>query len=311
MRVLIIGATGQDGSLLAEKYSELGHVVLGVASNLHRRKSYGFHMVCADLANSDKSRSIFRSFKPDQIFHLAAVHSSSALAEASLEQNHEKIHSCNVLITKNILDWQRSNSDCKSIIGLSSQMYSFEKSGKYIDESSIVDPRNYYAKTKVEALSLLRKYRSNYGTQSSGAILFNHTSKRSKPEFLFPQLALQISQVLNGNSSKIVVRDPDAELDICDAIEVSVGLLKMTELTEPTEIIFASGVSITIQDLISRTMDKLAFFGEYNVEREIGDFVVGPSIIGNPSKALKLLNWRAINSPEEILLRMINEQRMQ
>ena len=194
MRVLIVGAAGQDGSLLAEKYSEQGDVVLGVGSNLNRHKPYGFDMIYTDLANSDKSKSIFRSFKPDRIFHLAAVHSSSALAEASLERTHEKIHSCNVLITKNILDWQRSNSDCKSIIGLSSQMYSFEKSGKYIDESSIVDPRNYYAKTKVEALSLLRKYRSNYGTKSSGAILFNHTSKRSKPEFLFPQLALQIAE---------------------------------------------------------------------------------------------------------------------
>ena len=306
MRVLIIGAAGQDGSLLAERYSAQGHVVLGVGSNWGEAEFNKFEIIDVDLANSDKSRSVFQSFKPDRIFHLAAVHSSSALTEVNLGRTLEKIHSCNVIITQNILDWQRSNLGCKSIIGLSSQMYSFEKSGKYIDESSILDPSNYYAETKVEALSLLRKYRSNYGTQSSGAILFNHTSKRSKPEFLFPQLALQISQVLNGNSSKIVVRDPDAELDICDAIEVSVGLQKMAELEEPTEIIFASGVSIKIRDLISKTMIKLAFFGEYNVEREIGDFVVGSSIIGNPSKALKLLNWRAINSPEEILVGMIN-----
>jgi len=308
MRVLIIGAAGQDGSLLAEKYSTEGHLVLGIGSSRSSSKANNVEIISIDFANSDKSRSIFESFKPDRIFHLAAVHSSSVLAEKSSERTLKKIRSCNVSITQNILDWQRSNLDSKSIIALSSKMYSYEKSGRNIDESSIFDPHSIYAKTKVEALTLIRKYRVNYGTHSSGAILFNHTSNRSKPEFLFPQLALEIAQVLSGKSTAIVVHDPDAEIDICDADEVCSGLLKMAELEAPTDIIFASGHSIKIRDLISKTMDSLSFFGEYTIERANGDFIANSGIVGNPARALRLLNWKATKSPVEILVGMINSE---
>jgi GDPmannose 4,6-dehydratase len=310
MRILIVGAGGQDGSLLAERCLAQGHEVLGVSSNSQVPGSNGIELIDVDLANSEKSKSLFQFFKPDRIFHLAAVHSSSALTEVNLERTQEKIYSCNLVITQNILDWQRSNLDCRSVIGLSSQMYSFEKSGRYIDETSILDPRNYYGKTKAEAFSLLRNYRSKYGTHSFGAILFNHTSNRSKSEFLFPQLVFSILQVINGKSSKIVVRDPNAELDICDAGEVCAGLSKMAELDVPTDIIFASGVAINIRDLISKTMKNLSFSRDYMIERDVVDFSSAPALIGNPSKALNLLNWKALNSAEEILLRMINENRI-
>lgn len=311
MRILIVGAGGQDGSLLAEQCLVQGHEVLGVSTNSHAPVSNGIELIDVDLANSDKSRSLFQIFKPDRIFHLAAVHSSSALTEVNLERTQEKIYSCNVVITRNILDWQRFNLECKSIIALSSQMYSFEKSGRYIDESSLLDPRNYYGKTKAEALSLLREYRTKYGTLSSGAILFNHTSSRSKSEFLFPYLALNILQILEGNSSKIVVRDPNAEIDICDAGEVCAGLLKMAELDVSTDIVFASGVAIKIRDLISKTMKNLSFTGDYTIERDAVGFNSPKALIGDPSKALNILNWKALKSAEDILLSMIREFRTQ
>jgi GDPmannose 4,6-dehydratase len=309
MRVLIIGATGQDGSLLAEKYSAQGHLVLGVVSPQSRYEFNRFETLSADLSIKGESRSVLESFKPNRIFHVAAVHSTSVSSKKPNKETLEKIYSCNVEITQNILDWQRFNLESKSIIALSSQMYSNDSSGKYVDETSIFSPRNYYAETKVEALSLIKKYRTNYGTHSSGAILFNHTSNRSKQEFLFPQLAKEILQVLNGVSSKIVLHDPDAELDICDANEVSIGLMRMAELNEPTEIIFASGKSISIGDLITATMRDLSFAGDYTIERQIGNFVSAPSVVGNPEKAFRYLNWRAVKSPAEILLTMINQSR--
>jgi GDPmannose 4,6-dehydratase len=186
-------------------------------------------------------------------------------------------------------------------------MYSQEMSGVIVDESSLLDPQNFYAKTKAKAFSLIKEYRHHYEIHCSGAILFNHTSNRSKPQFLFPQLATKITQVLNGVSSKIIVRDPDAEIDISDASEVCEGLISLGEIDEPTDIVFASGNSIKIRDLISITMNQLGFRGTYTIESELGAFESAPKIIGNPEKALRLLNWKVANPPEQILIAMIRQ----
>ena len=308
MRVLIVGVNGQDGSLLAENYLARGYTVLGICSVNGLIRSHGFQTLCTDLSDPIKSKIIFDDFRPDRIFHLAAVHSSSASPELFPDETLQRIYACNVMITKNILDWQRVNSTSKSIVGLSSQMYSREISGSYITESSVVDPRNYYAETKVEAFSLIKKYRDNYGVHSSGAILFNHTSSRSKAEFLFPQLVTKISQLLRGATTEITVRDPDAELDISDARELIDGLIRMAEIEEPTDFIFARGSSVKIHDLISRTIRQLGFDGVYTIKREVGDFQSAPTVTGNPERALRLLNWKAINPPEQILSTMIREQ---
>jgi len=307
VRVLIVGATGQDGSFLAENFLLRGHVVLGVSSVNSSIKRGGFQPLYADLSDSLKSKAIFDDFRPDWIFHMAAVHSSSASSELLPEKTLEQIYSCNVGITQNILEWQRTNLKSKSIISLSSQMYSQEISGTYINESSILNPRNYYAKTKVEAFSLMKKYRGSHGVHTSGAILFNHTSSRSKSKFLFPQLAIKISQLLRGETSEIIVRDPDAELDISDALEVSEGISKMVEIDQPTDFIFASGFSFKIHEIIATTINQLGFDGNYTIEREVGDFKSAPRIIGNPERALRLLNWKVTNSPEKILATMIKE----
>jgi GDPmannose 4,6-dehydratase len=308
MRVLVIGATGQDGSFLSEKYLSQGHEVLGISTHSESAESRGFEVINADLANRDECRSLLRFFLPDVIFHLATVHSASTSSQVTSVRTLERIYACNFVITQNILDWQRYNLECKSIIGLTSQMYSRQKSGLFIDESSMLDPRNFYAKTKAEAFLLLKSYRDKFGTQSSGAILFNHTSNRSRPEFLFPELVSKISRVLHGISSKIVVRDPNAELDICDAEEVCAGLFKMAELDFSTDFVFASGVGIQIRNLISNVMKKLSFLGDYSIERDLDDFSSSPSVIGNPAKAQRLLNWRAINSAEDILIKMLSQR---
>jgi GDPmannose 4,6-dehydratase len=308
VRVLIVGATGQDGSLLAENFSKDGNSILGITSVNNTTKGNLIETVSLDLAIPENAKSILDEFQPNQIYHLGAVHSSSASTVFLPEETLQQIYACNVMITRNILDWQRSNSESKSVVALSSQMYSREVSGENINESAVLDPHSYYAETKAEAFSLIKEYRSNFGVHVSGAILFNHTSSRSKSQFLFPQLVYKILQVLNGESSKIVVWDPDVELDICDAHELSFGLVGMASLSSPTDIVFARGSSVKLRDLISNTLDALGYSGVYSIEREVGSHLSKSHITGNPEKALKLLNWKANNSPEEILLKMIREK---
>jgi GDPmannose 4,6-dehydratase len=304
MRILVLGASGQDGSIIAEKYTKGGHQVIGVNSSPKTTGSIGIEMLDFDFTNLNESTSLLQAFRPDRIFHLATVHSSSALVEIPVERTRSAIFQCNVEITRNILDWQRLESNCKSVFALSSQMYSSQKSGRVIDETSKFAPQNYYAETKIQALSLIRKYRQKYKTQSFGAILFNHTSTRSKAEFLFPQLVIQIKEILAGKSSTITLQDPDLELDICHASEISYALMELIELCEPTDFVLARGECIKIRDLITNVFGRLSFDGHFEIKKS-GKSIGNLGLIGDSSKAFRTFGWKANLTPEDILLEMI------
>lgn len=306
MKILILGAAGQDGSIIAENYSDSGHHVIGVSPKPKTASYKGIEILNIDFSNPKESISLLQQFRPNRIFHLAAVHSSSALVDIPIERTRNAIYLCNVEITRNILEWQKVEANCKSVFGLSSQMYSSKRSGRVIDESSEFAPQNYYAETKVQALSLIREYRDLHKTQSFGAILFNHTSNRSKTEFLFPQLVVQIKQILMRKSSTIILREPDSELDICHASEISHALMKLVELDEPSDFVLARGKCITIRNLVANVFSRLSFDGYYEIRKEEGEFSSDSGLTGDSSKALRIFGWKANLTPEDILLEMID-----
>ncbi len=301
----MLGASGQDGSLIAERYTQDGHLVLGVNSSYRAKNSGQFEVVDCDFTNMSESKSLLREFKPNRIFHLAAVHSSSALVDIPGDRTHSAIYECSVEITRNILEWQKLDSSCKSVFALSSQMYSAQISGQIINENSMFAPQNFYGETKVKALTLIKDYRSMYKTQSFGAILFNHTSKRSKPEFLFPQLALQMKSIIAGNSSTITLQDSNVELDICHAAEISYALIKLIELKEPTDFVLARGECIRIQDLILNVFRRLSFEGHFEIVSKTEKILDNLGLIGDSAKAFQAFGWKAKLTPEDILLEMI------
>jgi GDP-D-mannose dehydratase len=306
MRVLIIGALGQDGSILAELYRSGGHDVLGVVRS-PVNEARNMELLNVDLSDPNQANIVLNRFKPDRIFHLAAVHFSSAVTEVDDAMILRKMRSCHVGITQNVLEWQQVNLGSRFVVSLSSQMYSAEKSGSIVDEYSMLDPKNEYARTKVEAFERLRTYRDKYATQSFGAILFNHTSSRSKPEFLFPQMAHQIARVLSGEASKIVLRDPSAEIDICHAEDICQGLVSLAELSQPVDVVFSSGVATKIQTVVENTLRRLSYSGNYEIAATTENIATRSIVIGNSGRALRLLGWKPNRTPDEILTEMVLE----
>ena len=309
MRVLVTGSTGQDGLYIANKYHADGHKVLGIVSSLNSNKKFEFKTISTNLSNCKLANDILQSFKPDLIYHLAAVHFSSTQLNTSETLNYNQMYSCHVDITQNFLNWQRDNLHCKLLVALSSQMYSANKSGERVFENSIIDPQNYYASTKAMAFEKLKQYRNFYGTHSVGAILFNHTSIRSKNEFLFPQLAKKILNLIERKANEIVLRDPDTQIDITHADEICIGLIKQMNHENPEDFVFSRGSAIRIKNLIFNVLKSLNYQNDVDVVKENISEIGTPTAIGNPEKAFSLLSWKAEKSPEEILQELITKMK--
>jgi nucleoside-diphosphate-sugar epimerase len=305
MRILITGIQGQDGSILAEKHLGKGDEVWGTASSRNLAGRAGYELLRAPLESLEESTRVFDEIKPERIYHLAAKHFASTNHGSLNLDVMSEMHDCHVQITRNILEWQVSNSSCKSLIALSSQMYTPMARSQVINEESQCNPQNYYASTKFEAMKLLQFYRKNYHVRTYGAILFNHTSARSRPDFLFPYLAREIANIIKGTSTEISLSDPNAMIDICDADEVCEGLYNLLCYEKACDVVFSSGKLVALTDLITNTMQILNFQGNYTVTKSGNRKINQESLVGDPSLAAKLINWKVKLRPEEIMVKQV------
>ncbi len=310
MRVLIVGSAGQDGSILVDNFLSLGYKVFGISLNRTYHpinNSENYKQLIAQLSDWVAAEKILNDLRPDYIFHMGAVHAASGEMNSLGEKSSGEMFSCHVSVTHNILKWMRLNRNSRLIVALSSQMYSAKNQNHLIDESSAICPSSVYGETKSEAFSLIKKYRRNYSVWAAGAILFNHTSIRSKPSFLFPHIALQIRENMKKGGGVIKIRNANSHLDISSSVEVCSGLVKMINQDSPEDFIFGSGKLCQVRDVIQNASKLVNIESEYEIISEISAFG-GHQLVSNPSKALEILEWRPVLTPEEILVRIIQEK---
>ena len=306
MNVLITGIQGQDGSELAAIHHKYGDQVWGTTSSLDRKSKPSItNFITERLEDPHSCRKILTQITPHKIYHLAAKHNSATSLSSISQETKREMYDCHVGITQNILEWQISNPESKSLIALSSQMYTPIDRESRITEETKCAPRNFYAETKYQAMLLLQEYREKFQIKTFGAILFNHTSTRSKGDFLFPHLAKQIAQVVTNFSNKISLQDSSSLIDICHADEVCDAMYKIMNTEIPCEVIFSSGRLVSISETITKTFELLNFRGKVTLENKLGENLSQKFIYGDTSRLGTMVNWHANLKPEEILLEQV------
>lgn len=306
MRVLITGVRGQDGSILAEIHSQKGDQVWGTVSSANPSPILNdIEIVTEGLEKPRTAHRVLNQIRPDRIYHLATKHRSSIISTPLTFDARNEIYDCHVSVTRNILDWQVVNQTSRSLFALSSQMYTPTRRETLVSEDSPCCPQNYYAETKLEMFKLLRQYRENFKVKTFGAILFNHTSIKSKSDFIFPHLAKEIAKVIRGESIQICVKDSKALIDICHAEEICQGLTQIIEIDNSCDIIFSSGRLISISEIVANTLHLLEFKRDYELKSEVKSNMRGKFLFGDTSRVVKFITWQALLPPEDILLQLV------
>jgi nucleoside-diphosphate-sugar epimerase len=305
MNVLVIGANGQDGSILCDLLKAQGINYVGVARNTI---SYSKETIerSVDLSRFESAQNFLDQVKPSHIVHLAAVHAPSGSMFEAGELLFDEMYKCHVQITRNILEWQLRNPKTKSLIALSSQMYSSQKQNPFITLESHLNPSSKYGETKAESWRLIKQYRSAHNVKALGLILFNHTSSRSKPNFLFPELASQFSNILNGEDRVIRIRDAEAFIDIFSAEELGEGLIRCIDSEFAQDVIFSSGRYVKISEVIRDTAQILGMEDSIEIISTHPTDRLTP-LYGDISNTFETLKWLPNSAPSEILAKMVKE----
>ncbi len=310
MTILIVGASGQDGKLLTHISLKHGNSVVGVVRESLSPMSTvnGCEYLVEDLTDPKNSKFVLDKIKPKIIFHVAATHANSSDMLNFQKEHSIEIFRSSVDISRNILEWQTKNLGSKSVIALSSHMYSGIEKDHLVTENCLPSPITDYGKAKAEAYSLIKDYRKIFNVNSGGAILFNHSSEYGRGDFIFPVLANQIYSVLLGETVEIKLRNFETRLDISDAQEICEAMYKMSQYSPVEDFVLGSGRTWNLRSITLQVLNHFNAPSTVNLISTDKTTQPPPILTSGIEKAKTSLGWLPQIDPIALLIKLVSQR---
>lgn len=302
-RALITGITGQDGSYLAELLLEKGYEVHGVIrrsstfntsriEHLYKdphEKDNRFFLHHGDITDGVGISNIIRELEPDEIYNLAAQ--SHVMVSFEMPDFTAQVDAVGTI---RILEAIRAAEiDTKFYQASTSELFGSTPPPQ--SEVSPFAPRSPYAAAKLYSYWVVRNYREAYGLHATNGILFNHESPRRGETFVTRKITMAAARIKLGLQSKLYLGNLDAVRDWGYAPEYVETMWMMLQQEVSNDYVVATGVGATVRDFCEASFSALDL--DYREYIETEDRYIRPTevdaLIGDASKAEKVLGWRA------------------
>jgi GDP-4-dehydro-6-deoxy-D-mannose reductase len=236
-RLLITGADGFVGSYLIKealhRYGDeiqIHAISLSEKGNALSDERVVFQSL--DITDASALEDAVKEFCPASVIHLAAI---SHVPTAT--KNPQKVWLVNAMGTLNLLEAMRKYTPDATLLNISSsEIYgaSFQ-SGKSVDESALLQPRNAYASSKAAADIMAMQYKHCI-KKIIRARPFNHIGPGQPDDFVVPAFASQIAAIERGvHPPELRVGNLEAVRDFCDVRDVVCAYLELLENAKTIE----------------------------------------------------------------------------
>src|SRR5271157_1382439 len=334
---LITGITGQDGAYLAEFLLRKGYEVHGIKrrssslntdriDHLYRdphEEGVRFRLHYGDLTDSSSLQRIVQQVQPDEIYNLGA----QSHVQVSFEVP-EYTADVDGLGTLRLLEAIRNlgmEKDVRFYQASTSELY-----GKVQEipqkETTPFHPRSPYAAAKLFAYWIVVNYRESYGMFACNGILFNHESPIRGETFVTRKVTRAAARIRHGLQKMLYMGNLDAKRDWGFAGDYVELMWLMLQQTAPDDYVIATGVTATVREFITLAFARAGFtlrwegkgVKEKGIDAETGAVLVSVDpryfrpaevdiLIGDPSKARKLLGWKPSVQLHQLVEMMVDE----
>ena len=304
-RALITGIFGQDGSYLTELLSARDYEVHGIVRSKLSPQSLKLKQHLAqkgvtpilhqcDLASLANIKDLIRVVRPDECYHLAAIHYSAQTLEVSLEHDRILIEQ-NMLSVLNLLQALREISpETRFVLAGSCVVYEdCEVSPQ--TESTPFRSMSAYGTSKIFGQQLTELFRHRHQLHAASAILYNHESPRREAHFVSQKIVKGLVRVLRGQSEILQLGNLEDVKDWGFAGDYVHGMWLMAQADSPADYILATGTRHTVADFVHEAANLLNL-------KNWRDFVKVQSgltrpatktrLVGNPERAETALGWQ-------------------
>ncbi len=313
-RALITGVTGQDGAYLARSLLTKGYEVYGLMRRSasaefmqERLKWLNIHgevnLVDGDMIDLSSLIRLCRSIQPDEIYNLAAQSFvTSSWSQPFLTGEVTALGATNLLEAMRLevpgaRFYQASSSE---MYGLVQQPVQSEATPFY--------PRSPYAVAKLYAHWIAVNYRESFNLHVSSGILFNHESPLRGIEFVTRKVTDGVARIKLGLTDKLKLGNLDARRDWGHAADYVEAMWAMLQQDIPDDYVIATGRTTTVRQMCQIAFSHVGLNMEDYVE--VDPAFIRPAevdvLIGDPSKAKRVLGWEATTDLETMMREMVD-----
>lgn len=309
-KTIIVGHTGQDGSLLLDSLKKRGDSIIGISRSSFFLSEELSNLVIKNIADVKNIYEVLRLFKPDEIYYLPAYHNSSEdlKSKLSLHLQFENANYTHVIGAVNFLSAIKEVSpQTRFFYASSSMIYNGTLEDKQ-DENARFDPKDIYGITKTQGMLICRMFREKYKIFASTGILYNHESHLRSQNFISTKIILAAIRISKGSKERLEIGNLSSRVDFGYAKDFVEAFKEILSLDQPDDFIVATGESHTIEEFVDIVFDYFSlnaifFVLENNkiLQRH------QPLRAGDPSKLKKISGWKPSYSFKNFVIQLIKD----
>jgi GDPmannose 4,6-dehydratase len=326
---LITGITGQDGYHLAKLLLKKNYRIIGLqqwsatdnTQNISElTEQSNFILRYGDMGDSASLVRLLQEFQPGEIYNLAAMSHVGASFEMP-----ELTADTNALGTLRLLEAIRLSGisgSCRYYQASSSEL--FGNAPPPQNEHTPFQPCSPYGAAKLYGYWITVNYRNAYGIHASNGILFNHESCIRGEHFVTRKITKAIASIVAGEQDILLLGNLDAKRDWGHSADYVEGMWLMLQHNSPGDYVLATGIAHSVREFAGAAFAcagiNLRWEGEGMQERGINSATGRPLIavdrdlyrpeevnflLGDASRARKILDWRPKRSFSDLVKEMV------
>jgi GDPmannose 4,6-dehydratase len=309
-RAFITGITGQDGSYLAELLLEKGYDVHGLVRRSssfntwridHIRDRIALHY--GDLVDQYSLVRTLQKLRPDEVYNLAAQ--SHVKVSFEMPEYTADVTAVGVL---RLLDAVReAGLETRVYQAGSSEMFGLVQETPQTEKTPF-HPRSPYGCAKVFGHWVAVNYREGYGMHVSNGILFNHESPRRGENFVTRKITLGLAAIKRGDMKELRLGNLDAKRDWGFARDYVEAMWLMLQQPKPDDYVIATGETHSVREFLEEAFSYVGLQWQDYVK--VDEKYFRPAevdlLLGEPSKAKRVLGWRPRVTFKELVRLMVD-----
>lgn len=331
-RALITGVTGQDGSYLAEFLLERGYEVHAIVRRIsteyrenieHLKNNPGFLIHYGDMTDAISLIKILDTVKPNEVYNLAAQ--SHVKVSFDIPEYTADADAIGTLRLLEAIRFLKLEKTCRVYQASTSELYGKVQSIPQNEDTPFY-PYSPYAAAKQYAYWIVRNYREAYNMFASNGILFNHESERRGESFVTRKITIAAAKISLGLQERLYLGNLNALRDWGYAKDYVECMWLMMQHDKPDDFVVATGEQHSVREFCSLAFKyagiELEFDGkgmeEVGIDRSTGKVIISVSpeffrptevetLLGDPSKAIRELNWNPRKTSFDKLVQIMVE----
>ena len=319
-KVLVLGATGQDGSymiefLLKKKYEVHGMYrksSVGNTKNIDHlindkkinNKSFFLHK--GDLLDIVSINNIINLVQPNEIYNFADQDHVGWSYE--IPSYSFRTTALSVIEIFEIL--RKKNKKIKFFQPISSNIFGETSSVKQNEKTS-PEPNSIYALAKTTTLFASKMYTKVYNLHICGAIFYNHESPKRHKDYVSKKIVQNVCEIFHGKRKYLYLGNIKSKIDWGYAKEFVEYAWKIMQKKKPDFYVIGTGKIYSVEYFVKKCFQYVGL--NYKKYIKIDKKLFRPSktrnLIADNKKAKKELDFR-INTNLDSLIKIMMDEEM-